>query len=65
MFIFAVGFTGMCAICALCFVLWLLWSLFWIAYDHLMQRRRHLRVKNSELNAYRVTPKFNVGSDAK
>lgn len=56
--VFAIGLASLCVFCALAFIVWLLWSLFWTGYDHFMQR--HLRLKNTDLDASYRTGQFAV-----
>jgi len=59
--VFALGLAALCSICALIFLVWLVCSLGKDLYRH----RHTFFVKNTELNAHRITPRFHVGRDVK
>lgn len=61
--VFVVGLAALCVAGAVIFFVWLVCAIAVDLYHHLT--RQHVRIKRRDLNWHRVTPKFNVGRDAK
>lgn len=61
--VFAIGLSALCVLGAMVFLVWLVGALTVDLYHHLTGRE--MRIRYRELGAHRVTPRFNVGGDAK
>jgi hypothetical protein len=61
--VFAIGLSALCVLGCAVFIVWLVGALAVDLYRHLTCQ--HTRIKYRDINRHRVTPRFNVGSDAK